>query len=277
MKNWQKIVFFLIFWIAAASASTAAPPEVLQAVEQIRKTDYEGDRAALKKLSELLAPYADDKNFGSRVRYWRGFALWRRSINGFNEKEIQEKDLEPDLRLAIDEFQKAAAQDPEFVDAKIAAMSCMGYVAYINRENTERVKEFRTQAAPLKEELMKISPDNPRLIWVMGPWLWNTPVEKGGGQDKAIESYQKGLELIRNRKDIPNDPLEPNWGEPELLMNLAWSYSNQTQPDLEAAEKTARDALAIVPYWHYVRDILLPQINDAKAKAQSSDAKPTDR
>jgi hypothetical protein len=35
-------------------------------------------------------------------------------------------------------------------------------------------------------------------------------------------------------------------------------------PELYTAEKKARDALEIVPYWHYVRDILLPQILAAK-------------
>jgi hypothetical protein len=38
--------------------------------------------------------------------------------------------------------------------------------------------------------------------------------------------------------------------------------------DVNAAERYARNALEIVPYWHYVRDILLPQILAAKAKAQ---------
>jgi hypothetical protein len=37
---------------------------------------------------------------------------------------------------------------------------------------------------------------------------------------------------------------------------------------VNAAERYARSALEIVPYWHYLRDILLPQILAAKAKAQ---------
>jgi hypothetical protein len=53
-----------------------------------------------------------------------------------------------------------------------------------------------------------------------------------------------------------------------LMMSLAYSYANETTPDLEAAERNARAALEIVPSWHYVRDILLPQILAAKAKAQ---------
>jgi hypothetical protein len=52
-------------------------------------------------------------------------------------------------------------------------------------------------------------------------------------------------------------------------MNLAYGQLNaKAKPDLDAAEHYAREALEIVPYWHYVRDILLPQILAAKAKAQ---------
>jgi len=74
------------------------------------------------------------------------------------------------------------------------------------------------------------------------------------------------LGLARAQKSQAGDPLEPSWGEPELLMSLAWSNLNKTKPDLDAAEKEARSSLDLVPYWHYVRDILMQQIRDAKAK-----------
>jgi hypothetical protein len=63
-----------------------------------------------------------------------------------------------------------------------------------------------------------------------------------------------------------NDPLEPSWGKPELMMSLAYSYLNMKPGDLNAAERYAQEALEIVPYWHYVHDILLPQIAAAKTK-----------
>ena len=68
-------------------------------------------------------------------------------------------------------------------------------------------------------------------------------------------------------KPRSSDPLEPRWGEAELLMNLAWSELNRKEPDLDAAEKYAHAALELVPYWHYVRDILMVQIREAKGKA----------
>jgi hypothetical protein len=49
-------------------------------------------------------------------------------------------------------------------------------------------------------------------------------------------------------------------------MNLAWSNLNRSTPDLKAAEEDAQAALKLIPYWHYVRDILMPQIRAAQAK-----------
>ena len=50
-------------------------------------------------------------------------------------------------------------------------------------------------------------------------------------------------------------------------MNRAWSSLHRTTPDLKAAQSDARAALTLVPYWHYVRDILMPQIQEAQAKS----------
>ena len=49
-------------------------------------------------------------------------------------------------------------------------------------------------------------------------------------------------------------------------MSLAWSNLNRTAPDLNATKQDAQAALKMVPYWHYVRDILMPQIRAAQAK-----------
>jgi hypothetical protein len=201
----------------------------------------------------------------SRIRYWRGFAMWRRAINGFNDS-VDPVELEQDLRQALDEFEKVTATDADFGDARLAMVSCLGNLIYIHQKEPARVQEIAAEIAPIAKEAKAAAADNPRLYWVMGPNFFITPVERGGGQEKALETYQKGLTVAR-QKATSTDPLEPSWGEPELLMNLAWSYLNKTTPDLDSAERNARAALALVPYWHYVRDILLPQILKAKAEA----------
>jgi hypothetical protein len=243
-----------------------AREQVLQIVSQIQRADYEGNRTALKSSYDALTPFLENKELASRIRYWRGFDLWRSAINGFNDS-VDPNELERLLMQAVDEFKDAIARDPAFVDARVGMISCLGYIAFIHRKEPERVQELLAQISPLVKEAKAAEPDNPRLSWVMGPILWYTPADRGGGIDKVIENYQHGLEAISKMKPS-TDSLDPSWGKPELMMSLAYMDFSKTPPNLEAAERTTRAALEMVPYWHYVRDILLPQILEAKAKAK---------
>ena len=252
---------------ASGAADNDIRAQAQRIVSQIQRADYEGDRTALKKYYDELTPFLENKELASRIRYWRGFDLWRSAINGFNDS-VDPNELERLFMQAVDEFKDAAARDPAFIDAKVGMISCLGYVTYIHRKEPERMQELMTRITPLIKEAQAAEPDNPRLSWVMGPILWYTPVERGGGIDKVIENYQHGLEVISKTKPS-TDNLEPSWGKPELMMSLAYIEFSKTPPNLEAAERTTRAALEIVPYWHYVRDILLPQILAAKIKAKA--------
>ncbi len=263
-----KILAVLLLSAGAAIGAPVKKPErarVIQIVAQIQRADYEGDRAALQRLYEGLNPYVGDKEISSRIHYWRGFALWRKALNGFNDS-VDPQELEQELKQAVEEFDKSAAADAGFVDAKIAAVSCLSNLMFLNQKNPARIQELLARVVPMTKEAQAAAPDNPRLMWVVGANRWYISPEHGGGQDKAIETYQKGLELARKQKGGTSDALDPAWGEPELLMNLAWSNAHKTVPDLEKAERYAQAAVEEVPYWHYVRDILVPQIRDSKTK-----------
>jgi hypothetical protein len=251
---------------ATASPGSDADQQAARIVAQIQRADYEGDRGAMQHGYDQLKQFIEDRKLASRIRYWRGFAQWRRAINGFNDA-VDPKELEQDLNTALGEFKIATEKDPTFVDAKVGTISCLGFLAFMNRKDQTRAKELVGQILPLVKEADGMAPDNPRLIWVHGPILWNSPPERGGGQDKAIQNYHRGLETCSKIK-TSGDLLEPSWGKPELMMSLAYCYLNAQSADVNAAERYARDALEIVPYWHYVRDILLPQIVAAKAKLQ---------
>ena len=259
------VVMLATLDLAAAGGTAAAREPVIRIVALIQRADYEGDRPALRRLHDELTPFVEDKDLGSRVNYWRGFALWRRAQNGMNES-VDPAEAEKDLSDALKSFKAAAAADPAFIDAMAGAISCLGNTMYLQRANQTRLQELMAVVKPMVQQARTVAPENPRLIWVLGPNVWNTPSDRGGGQDKAIASYEQALELWRKQYNPLSDPLEPTWGEAELYMSLAWSHLNRSTPDLAAAERYARMALNLVPYWHYTKDILLPQIGDARAK-----------
>ena len=204
--------------------------------------------------------------------YWRGFALWRKAINGFNDN-VDKADLEHDLHQAADEFDKSASADPAFVDSNIALGFLLRSPRLFRGQKRRRGAASLGSKVPasLESDAQAAARVETLVFWgKLGPIYWNIPADRGGGQAKAMETYEKGLETIRSHKNASSDPLDPSWGEPELLMSLAWSNLNRSTPDLKAAEQSAQAALALVPYWHYVRDILMVQIRDAKAKQNAT-------
>jgi hypothetical protein len=252
--------------LAGLTAHVQDPrPPVIAIVAKIQRADYEGDRAALQRLHDELAPFTKDEAVASRVLYWRGFALWRRALNGFNDS-ADPQELGRDLTGCVADFRDALARDPSFTDARIGASSCLvNHSFLLLKSDRPHATELFKESAALFEDARAASPDNPRLLWIQGSNQWYAPADRGGGQSVALATYQKGLDLARAEKRS-TDPLEPSWGEPELLMNLAFANLNRATPDLAAAEQYAASALKLVPYWHYVRDILLPQIQKARAR-----------
>src|SRR5438094_4207623 len=221
-----KFLIALIFVglsLAAATSADDAREQAARIVAQIQRADYEGDRTAMQRGYDELKPFVENQKLASRIQYWRGFAQWRRAINGFNDA-VDPKELEQNLNTALDEFKIAMEKDPTFVDAKVGIISCLGFLAFMNREDQVRAKALVGQILPLVKQADEMAPDNPRLIWVRGPIFWNTPPDRGGGQDKAIENYQRGLEVCSKIK-ASDDSLEPSWGKPELMMSLAYSFA----------------------------------------------------
>jgi hypothetical protein len=191
--------------------------------------------------------------------------MWRRALNGFNDGAPR-VELERDLVQCSADFRAALARDPGFADARIGAASCLVNQSVLHlTTDRKRAGELYLESASLLKEAAAAAPDNPRLLWVLGANQWYAPSSSGGGQEVALATYAKGLVLARRARGRSADPLDPSWGEAELLMNLAFANLNRSTPDLAAAEECARAALALVPSWHYVRDILLPQIHRARA------------
>src|SRR5579872_393375 len=68
----------LLFGTVAVSGAVPADrsrEQAISIVTQIQRADYEGDRAALKRLHGELEPFLANKDIAVRIAYWRGFAL----------------------------------------------------------------------------------------------------------------------------------------------------------------------------------------------------------
>ena len=65
---------------------------------------------------------------------------------------------------------------------------------------------------------MELNPNNPRLYYLQGMSLFNTPEQFGGGKDKAKPVFEKAVELYKAEQP---KPLYPHWGQQQAEDMLA--------------------------------------------------------
>lgn len=105
------VVSFVSLSVIGITRANDTGKQVAQIVAQIQHADFAGDQVAMQKGYDDLKPFLEDIALASRIRYWRGFAQWRRAINGFNDS-IDPKELEQNLKTALDEFKIATEKIP---------------------------------------------------------------------------------------------------------------------------------------------------------------------
>ena len=232
-------------------------------VRAVRAADYRGERAELRRRADELDGVQGPAT-GAPASYWKGFALWRRAINGFNETPMP-RDIRADLEEAVASFRVALERRPDWVEPKIGISGCLMNLLYLAREDAAWRKDLLDQFRPLWAETAAQGADNPRMLWLLGGMQFGAPPPVGGDTPKAIATLRKGLEAARREALASPSPSDagfaPTWGAAENLMNLAYIYAQGTGESRAVARAYAEGALAVAPDWHYVRDILLVQID----------------
>ena len=81
-----------------------------------------------------------------------------------------------------------------------------------------RWQTYGAQAATALKEGLKLDSNNPRLYYLQGESLFSTPVQFGGGKDKAKPVFEKSIALF---KAAQPKPMYPTWGQKQAEDKLA--------------------------------------------------------
>ncbi len=81
-----------------------------------------------------------------------------------------------------------------------------------------RWQTYGQQASALLASGLKLDPDNPRLYFLKGESILNTPEAFGGGKAKAKPIFEKAVELFKKQQP---KPLYPDWGQARAEEELA--------------------------------------------------------
>jgi len=260
----------LLLFMSTATAVVSPPRDepkyssseraLIEFAESVQTADYRGDRA---RLAELIAvkPKNDAAPLATYWDYWRGFALWRRSVNAFSETPMP-ADVKGDLDRAAAIFRSILTRDPNMIDAQVGLTGCLGSLAFVAHGEETALAALLKEITPVLRTLQESTAPNPRRSWMLGGLMMATPPPRGGDVAKATALFLDGLAAVREEasRSSSRPPWEPAWGGPELLMSLAYLHANSPAPNKELARAYLAGALVARPDWRYARDVLRPQI-----------------
>lgn len=134
--------------------------------------------------------------------YYAGLALTR--VGWMDQKVDKDKNAEQIKALC----NKAEAIEK---NAEIYSLRNMAATQQMLVNPQERWQTYGQEAAAALQQGMQADPNNPRLYYLQGMSLFNTPEQFGGGKDKAKPVFEKALALFKAFKPVNN--LYPAWGQ----------------------------------------------------------------
>ena len=260
------LVMAAVLVLAAADTRAGGDETLAATARKIQAADYGNDQAALGKFAEELARGGSGEEVAYR-RYWRGFALWRKAINALNETPPPPGAAD-DARAGIASFREALVAKPDWIEAHIGIAGCAPLLLFLAATDADRqavLKDF----LPTWQVVRDRSAGNPRALWEMGQSQLAGNPRQAPDPAKARELFRQGVEAAlaeaRAAQGAVPDAV-PRWGGAENLMNLAYLHTHTALKDRDLATAYAEGALVAAPNWHYVRDLLWPQIQALPAR-----------
>jgi hypothetical protein len=141
--------------------------------------------------------------------YYAGLAL---STPGWIDAKLDKDANATRINTLCD---KAAALDN---NSEIYVLKYISATQQMMVDPQTRWQTYGVQATKDLDEGMKLNPDNPRLYYMRGESIFNTPEAFGGGKVKAKPLFEKAVALYKTDKP---KPLWPNWGLERTELELA--------------------------------------------------------
>jgi len=141
--------------------------------------------------------------------YYAGLALTR---SGWTDANI-DKDANSTRVQAICDKAEAIEKN-----AEIYTIRNMAATQQMMVDPQTRWQTYGQQASGALEKAKQLDPNNPRIYYLQGQSVFNTPPAFGGGKENAKPIFEKSVELFK--KEQPK-PLYPHWGQDQAEMMLA--------------------------------------------------------
>lgn len=204
----QLLVIIATLFAGIAVAQTKYESGMTKGFEQLKAVKSTEDMAATSAFFERIADAEKDK----WLPYY--YAAYTNHLTGWmNVKADKDKVAEKTKDLIA----KAEALEPN--NSELFCLRQMVAIQQMTVDPMSRYMTYGAEASTALEKATKADPNNPRIYYLNGQTLMNTPEAFGGGKAVAKKNFEKALELYKTFQ--PASPFHPSWGKADAEKSLA--------------------------------------------------------
>lgn len=197
-----------MFFCGMVSAQSKYEAAMIRGLEQFKAAKTADDMSTASAFFERVADAEKDK----WLPYY--YAAYTNYLIGWmNPKADKDK---------VAEKSKDLITKAEVIEHNNSEIYCLRQMVAIQQMTVDPMSRYQTygaEATRALESATKTDPNNPRIYYLSGQTLMNTPEAFGGGKAVAKKLFEKSLELYKTFQ--PASPLHPNWGKEEAEKLLA--------------------------------------------------------
>ncbi len=204
----QLLIIISMFICGFISAQTRYESGMANGLTQLKSAKSAEDMTAASSFFERIGDAEKDK----WLPYY--YAAYSNYLTGWmNPKADKDK---------VAEKSKDLISKAELLEKNNSELFCLKQMVAILQMTVDPMARWQTYGAEgtaALENATKADAGNPRIYYLSGQTLMNTPEAFGGGKAVAKKLFEKSLELYKTFQ--PASPMHPNWGKEETEKLLA--------------------------------------------------------
>jgi len=210
MKIMKHIFFLLIITLSVGTLGAQSKYEagMSKGLEQLKAAKTTEDMQAVSALFTRIGDAEKDK----WLPYY--YAAYANYIVGWMDEKADKDKIGGQSILLIEKA--------EIIEPNNAELFCLRQMVAVQQMTVDPMTRWQTygaEASKAIENAKKADPNNPRIYYLEGQTLKNTPEAFGGGNKVAKPKFEKAAQLFETYK-APS-PLHPDWGKEDNAKSLA--------------------------------------------------------
>ncbi|MDP3667655.1 MAG: hypothetical protein Q8R50_13320 [Sediminibacterium sp.] len=204
----QLLVIISMFFFGMVAAQSKYEGAMAKGLEQLQAVKSAEDMSATAAFFERVADAEKDK----WLPYY--YAAYANHLTGWmNPKADKDK---------VAEKSKDLIAKAEVLEQNNSEIFCLRQMVAIQQMTVDPMARWQTYGAEANnalENATRADPNNPRIYYLNGQTLMNTPEAFGGGKAVAKKLFEKAVELYKTF--TPASSFHPGWGKEDAEKLLA--------------------------------------------------------